>query len=156
MIQDKSHVPARRGSKRMAPAAAPLTEAQALAMPETDYMNSAQLDFFKSRLEAIEVELLNKAARADMEIAINNTGADPVDRASAEGEHRMALASRARDGEQLIEVRAAIMRIATRDYGYCSDTGEPIGVARLLVRPTTLLTTEAQQRREIVSRRFGV
>lgn len=125
-------------------------------MPGADYMNLAQLDFFKSRLEAIEVELLDKAARADAEIAVSATGADPVDRASVEGEHRMALASRARDAEQLIEVRAALTRIAAGDFGYCNETGEVIGVARLLVRPTTVLTTEAQQRQETMSRRFRV
>lgn len=158
MIHAESNVAAPRRRKLIAPspAAALLTEAQALAMPEADYMNSAQLDFFKSRLEAIEVDLLDKAARADVEIAVGATGADPVDRASAEEEHRMALASRARDAEQLIEVRAALTRIAAGDFGYCSETGEPIGVARLLVRPTTVLTTEAQQRQETMSRRFRV
>jgi len=156
MIHAELHVAVPRRRKPIAPstAGALLTEAQVLAMPEADYMNPAQLDFFKSRFEAIEVELLDKAARADVEIAAGATGADPVDRASVEEEHRMALASRARDAEQLIEVRAAIMRIEAGEFGYCSETGEPIGVARLLVRPTTVLTTEAQQRKETMSRRF--
>lgn len=157
MIHAESNVaaPQRRKPIASSPAAVLLIEAQVLAMPEADYMTPAQLDFFKSRLEAIEVDLLDKAARADVEIAVGATGADPVDRASVEEEHRMALASRARDAGRLIEVRAALMRIASGDFGYCIETGEPIGVARLLVRPTTVLTTEAQQRRETISRRFG-
>lgn len=109
-------------------------------------MNSAQLGFFKLRLVAIETDLLDKAARANVEIAVSATGADLGDRASVEEEHRMALASRARDAKQLVEVHAVLMRIAAGDFGYCSKTGEPIGVGRLLVRPTTVLTTEAQQR----------
>ena len=156
MIHAEPNVAAPRRRKPIAPSptGAFLTEAQVRAMPEADYMNPAQLDYFKSRLEALEVDLLDKAARTDVEIAAGATGADPVDRASAEEEHRMALASRARDAGQLIEVRAAIMRIEAGDFGYCSETGEPIGVARLLVRPTTVLTTEAQQRQETMSRRW--
>lgn len=158
MIHAESHAVAPRRRKPTAPslAATTLTEAQVLAMPEADYMNPAQLDFFKTRLAAIEADLLDKAARADVEIAVCATGADPVDRASVEEEHRMALASRARDAEQLIDVRAALRRIAAGDFGLCTETGEAIGVARLLVRPTTVLTTEAQQRQETMARRFRV
>lgn len=158
MIHAESNAAAPRRRKLIAPspAAVLLTEAQVLAMPEADYMNPAQLDFFHSRLGAIEIDLLDRASRADMEIAVGATGSDPVDRACVEEEHRMALVSRARDAEQLIEVRAALMRIEAGDFGYCNETGEAIGVARLLVRPTTVLTTEAQQRQEVMSRRFRV
>jgi DnaK suppressor protein len=156
MIHADLHVTAPQHREPTVPSAvaASMTETQVLAMTESDYLNPAQLDFFKSRLEAIELELLDKAARADAEIAVGAAGSDPVDRASVEEEHRMVLASRERDAEQLIEVRAALTRIATGDFGYCSETGEPIGVARLLIRPTTVLTTEAQQRQETLSRRF--
>jgi DnaK suppressor protein len=146
-------------SRRIKPTAArrtkaALTEADVLAMPEDQYMNAAQLDFFKSRLATIEMNLLDRARRTDSELAVGAAGADPVDRASAEEEHRMALTNRARDFDQLVEVRAAMGRIASGEFGYCSETGDPIGVARLLVRPTTVLTTEAQQRQEKTARRF--
>jgi DnaK suppressor protein len=156
MIHAESHAAAPRRRKRtpFRLDSVLLTEAQVLAMPDTDYMNQAQLDFFKSRLAGIESDLLDKATRADAEIAVTTADADPVDRASVEEERRMALVSRARDAEQLIEVRAALNRIAAGEFGYCSETGEPIGVARMLIRPTTVLTTEAQQRQETVSRRF--
>jgi DnaK suppressor protein len=156
MIHADLHVAAPRRRKPTVPSAvaASLTETQVLAIPEADYLNPAQLDFFRSRLAAIELDLLAKAARADAEIAVGAGGADPVDRASVEEEHRIVLASRARDAVQLIEVRAALTRIAAGDFGYCSETGEAIGVARLLIRPTTVLTTEDQQRQETMSRRF--
>lgn len=132
----------------------PLTKAQVCAMPEGDYMNPAQLAFFTALLTEIEVDLVNKAHRADIEIAAGTTGADPVDRASAEEEHRMALSTRARDASQLLEVRAALVRISTGEFGFCDETGEPIGIERLMIRPTTVLTTEAQQRQENRTRRF--
>lgn len=131
-----------------------LTKAQVCAMPAGDYMNTAQLAFFTALLTGIEVDLVNKAHRADIEIAAGATGADPVDRASAEEEHRMALSTRARDACQLLEVRAALVRISTGEFGYCDETGEPIGVERLIIRPTTVLTTEAQQRQENRTRRY--
>lgn len=133
---------------------APLTKAQVCAMPQGDYMNAAQLAFFTALLTGIEVALVNKAHRADIEIAAGATGADLVDRASAEEEHRMALSTPARDACQLLEVRAALVRISTGEFGYCEETGEPIGIERLMIRPTTVLTTEAQQRQENRTRRF--
>lgn len=119
MIHADSHVaPSRRikpTTTRRANAA--LTEADVLAMPEGQYINAAQLDFFQSRLVAIEADLLDRARRTDSELAVGAAGADPVDRASVEEEHRMALANRARDVEQLVEVRAALGRIASGDFG---------------------------------------
>ena len=132
----------------------PLTKAQVCAMPDGDYMNSVQLTFFLTLLTGMELDLVNKAHRADIEIAAGANGADPVDRASAEEEHRMALNSRARDACQLLEVRAALVRISTGEFGYCNETGDPIGIERLMIRPTTVLTTEAQQRQESRTRRF--
>lgn len=133
---------------------APLTAAQVCVMPDSDYMNPAQLAFFTALLSGIEVDLVSKAHRADIEIAAGSSGADPVDRASAEEEHRMALSTRARDACQLLEVRAALGRISTGEFGYCDETGDPIGIERLMIRPTTVLTTEAQQRQENRTRRF--
>jgi DnaK suppressor protein len=123
-------------------------------MPEDEYMNREQLDFFSTLLSQLEVDLLEKARRADAEIATAAAGADPVDRASAEEEHRNALSARSRDSTQLVEVRAALVRISAGEFGFCNETGEPIGIARLLIRPTSQLTIDAQQRQENMSRRF--
>jgi DnaK suppressor protein len=131
-----------------------LTEDQVRSMSEDQYMNPAQLEFFTSRLIKLEDDLVSRARRADAEIATSALEADPVDRASVEEEHRMALGTRARDAAQLVEVRAALARIASGDFGYCNETGDPIGIARLLIQPTTVLTTEAQQRQESRTRRY--
>jgi DnaK suppressor protein len=132
---------------------AAITEDQVRAMPDDQYMDDGQLAFFTSRLTELEAALVAKARRADIEIATGAVSADPVDRACVEEEHRMALSNRARDASQLRAIRAALARIAAGDFAYCSETGEPIGIARLLVQPTTVLTTDAQQRRESNSRR---
>lgn len=156
MIHHESHVapPQRRRTPAPAHNAELLTEAQILAMPEEEYMSGLQLAFFSSLLAMLEVNLVAKAQRTDGEIAVGAVEADPVDRASIEEEHRMALSTRARDAGQLLEVRAALARIELGEFGYCVETGEPIGIPRLLVRPTTVLTTEAQQRQESMTRRF--
>lgn len=156
MIHAELHIAQpRRGNAAMAShTASVLTEAEVRAMPDDQYMNADQLAFFEVRLTELEANLIEKACRADVEIATGAASADPVDRASAEEEHRLVLSTRARDAGQLVEVRAALARIAAGDFGYCTETGDPIGIARLLIRPTTVLTTEAQQRQESQTRRF--
>ena len=77
-----------------------LTEAELLKMPESDYMNQAQLEFFRERLLTME-------------------------------------------------------RIEAGEYGWCEETGDPIGIPRLLARPTATLSLEAQQRRELRQKLYG-
>lgn len=131
-----------------------LNEMQIVSMGESNYMDEAQKQFFRARLVAIEEMLQARSREAAAEIAVPAAGADPIDRASAEEEHQLALAARARDSEQLLEVRAALNRIETDDFGWCAETGEMIGVGRLLVCPTTTLCVEAQQRRESKTTRY--
>lgn len=80
---------------------------------------------------------------------------DPLDRATIEEEHALELRTRDRERKLLKKVQAAIKRIDEGDYGYCEETGEPIGVRRLLARPTATLSLEAQERREIKQKMFG-
>jgi DnaK suppressor protein len=130
-----------------------ITEAQILRMDE-EYMGEAQKQCFRSLLVALE-ELLDARGRSSAaEIAIGSAGADPIDRASAEEEHQLAITARARDAAQLIEVRAALKRIDADEFGWCVETGDMIGVGRLLICPTTTLCVEAQQRRESKTTRY--
>lgn len=117
-------------------------------------MNGPQLQFFKARLMAVEEMLEARMRTSADEISAGVVEADPVDRASAEEEHQMAIASRARDLEQLAEVQAALARIIAGDFGWCVETGEMIGIGRLLVCPTAFLCIEAQQRREAKKSRY--
>jgi DnaK suppressor protein len=80
---------------------------------------------------------------------------DPADRASQEEEFSLELRTRDRERKLLKKIEQSIMRIDAGDYGYCDETGEPIGVGRLLARPTATLSLEAQQRRELKQKMFG-
>ena len=80
---------------------------------------------------------------------------DPADRATSEEEHALELRTSDRERKLLKKVQAAIKRIDDGDYGYCEETGDPIGVARLMARPTATLSLEAQQRRELKQKMYG-
>ncbi len=128
--------------------AAPLTEAALLKMPADDYMNAAQLAFFRSRLEALRDEMLSNAADTGEHLKENENFADPNDRATVEEEHMLEQRVRDRERKLLKKINSALRRIDTGEYGWCLETGEPIGLARLLARPTAEYTIEAQERHE--------
>lgn len=132
----------------------PLTDTQIVKMDETHYMRDVQKQFFHARLVALEELLLARTRESASEIAVRAAGADPIDPASTEEEHQLAITARARDAEQLLEVRAVLNRIKTGQFGCCIATGEMIGVGRLLICPTTVLCVKAQQRRENKSTRY--
>ena len=132
-----------------------LTEQEILAMGEDDYMNDAQLAFFKHRLTQRENELQKNADKTTETLRETTVVPDPADRATIEEEHALELRTRDRERKLLKKVQAALKRIEDGDYGWCEETGEPIGVARLIARPTATLSLEAQQRREIKQKMFG-
>jgi len=80
---------------------------------------------------------------------------DPADRATIEEEHALELRTRDRERKLLKKVQQAINRIDAGEYGWCEETGEPIGLQRLLARPTATLSLEAQQRRELRQKLYG-
>ncbi len=132
-----------------------LTEQELLAMPEKDYMNDRQLAFFRHRLQEMEKELRSNAGETTEHLRETVVVPDPADRATIEEEHALELRTRDRERKLLKKVQAAIQRIDSGDYGWCEETGEPIGVARLLARPTATLSLEAQMRREIRQKMYG-
>lgn len=132
-----------------------LTEADIVKMPEKDYMNAAQLEFFKAKLLALKADLLLHANETTEHLRENVLVPDPADRATIEEEHALELRTRDRERKLLKKIEQSIHRIDEGDYGYCDETGEAIGVGRLLARPTASLSLEAQERREIKQRMFG-
>ena len=80
---------------------------------------------------------------------------DPADRATIEEEHALELRTRDRERKLLKKVEQALGRIESGDYGWCEETGEPIGLNRLIARPTAYLSLEAQERRELRQKLFG-
>ena len=123
-----------------------LTEQELLAMSDKDYMNDKQLEFFRNRLTEMEAELRHNAGQTTENLRESTVVPDPADRATIEEEHSLELRTRDRERKLLKKVQAAIKRIDEGEYGYCEETGEPIGVRRLLARPTATLSLEAQER----------
>jgi DnaK suppressor protein len=132
-----------------------LTEAQILKMSDKDYMNAAQLAFFKARLQQLEKDLLKNAGETTEHLRETVLVPDPADRATIEEEHALELRTRDRERKLLKKVQQSIASIDGGDYGWCEETGEPIGIPRLLARPTATLSLEAQQRRELKQKLYG-
>jgi DnaK suppressor protein len=117
-----------------------LTEADIVKMPEKDYMNAAQLEFFKAKLLALKADLLLHANETTEHLRENVLVPDPADRATIEEEHALELRTRDRERKLLKKVEQSLLSIESGDYGWCEETGEPIGVPRLLARPTANLS----------------
>jgi DnaK suppressor protein len=132
-----------------------LTEEEILKAPEKDYMNEAQLAFFKRRLLELRDQLLQNADDTGEHLRENEVTTDPSDRATLEEEYTLELRTRDRERKLLKKVEKSIKQIEDGTYGWCDETGEPIGVPRLLARPTATLSLEAQERRERVQKLYG-
>ncbi|MDP5238699.1 RNA polymerase-binding protein DksA [Uliginosibacterium sp. 31-16] len=132
-----------------------LTEAALLKMPESEYMNEQQLAFFRDRLSSMRSELQLKVDETVEHMREQETVADPADRATVEEEHALELRTRDRERKLLKKIDQALNRITDGSYGFCEETGEPIGLARLLARPTATMSVEAQARRERMQKMFA-
>jgi DnaK suppressor protein len=133
-----------------------LSDDEVLAMPDSEYMNEKQMAFFRLKLQQLKQEILNSAGETTEHLREDTVIVpDPADRATIEEEHALELRTRDRERKLLKKIEQSIARIDAGDYGYCDETGEPIGVGRLLARPTATLSLEAQQRRELKQKMFG-
>lgn len=131
-----------------------LTEEQLLAAPEDDYMNDAQLEYFRNLLLTQADEVKESLANAKEQLASFENEPDELDKASIEEERRMALRFLDRQTKLLPKIMESIKRIDEDDYGFCEVTGEPIGIKRLLLRPTATLCAEEKQRQELKERNY--
>lgn len=131
------------------------TEEELRAMPESQYMNERQLAFFKKKLKHLEQDILNSASETTEHLRETQFVPDPADRATIEEEHALELRTRDRERKLLKKVQQSIALIDSGEYGWCEETGEPIGIPRLLARPTATLSLEAQERREMRQKLFG-
>lgn len=133
-----------------------LSDAEVIAMPDDEYMNDLQMAFFRIKLVQLKNEVLTNASETTEHLREDTVVVpDPADRATIEEEHALELRTRDRERKLLKKIEQSIHRIDGGDYGYCDETGEPIGVARLLARPTATLSLEAQERRELKQKMFG-
>ncbi|MDR7095959.1 RNA polymerase-binding protein DksA [Hydrogenophaga laconesensis] len=133
-----------------------LTDLDVQAMPDSEYMSDLQLAYFRRKLSQLKADMLANAGETTEHLREDTVVVpDPADRATIEEEHALELRTRDRERKLLKKIEQAIARIDSGDYGYCEETGEPIGVGRLMARPTASLSLEAQQRRELKQKMFG-
>lgn len=116
--------------------------------PSTAYMSPEQLTFFGDMLGAERDYLLRAAHQTTDHLQEFEQTADPSDRASLEEDHSLELRVRDRERKHLHKIDEALQRIQDGSYGWCEETGEEIGLQRMLARPTAMFTLEAQQRHE--------
>lgn len=115
-----------------------------------EYMNPVMLEYFRMKLNEWKRDLLKESSET-----IANTlqetelqKPDLADRASAETDHALELRTRDRERKLINKINSAIRRIDEDEYGYCEETGDEIGVARLQARPVATMTFEAQEMHE--------
>lgn len=133
-----------------------LSDAEILAMSDDEYMNDKQMAYFRLKLTQLKQDILASAGQTTEHLREDTVVVpDPADRATIEEEHALELRTRDRERKLLKKIEQSIQRIDAGDYGFCDETGEAIGVGRLLARPTATLSLEAQQRRELKQKMFG-
>ena len=132
-----------------------LTEAEILAMPEDDYMNPAQLAFFRDRLARMRDELLENAASTGANLRENELVADPADRATVEEEHALELRVRDRERKLIKKIEKTLQLLEDDDFGYCEHCGIEIGIRRLEARPTADLCVDCKTLAEIKEKQMA-
>ena len=119
-------------------------------LPEDNetFMNPKQLEHFKSKLMSWRDQILKDCSETITDLQDNQVEADVIDAAAKEADYKLTLRARNRDFKLLKKIDEALSRIDNGTYGYCEETGEPIGVKRLEARPIATLGIEAQERHE--------
>ena len=114
-----------------------------------EYMSAGQIDHFKNILFSLEKTLMSEAEKTMEHMKQDSSKlSDPNDAATQEEEFRLELRTRDRERKLISKIDQALQRIEDGSYGYCEDTGEPIGIKRLEARPIATLSIEAQERHE--------
>ena len=121
-----------------------------------EYMNDMQLAYFKQKLLDWRTELMKGSETTLQDLKETNLNeADANDRASSESDQSLELRTRDRARKLIKKINQALDRIEAGTYGYCEETGEPIGLKRLEARPVATLSIEAQERHERKEKNFA-
>ncbi len=113
------------------------------------FMNKRQLGYFRNKLLAWKEDILRESRETISNLQTDTENhPDLADRATSESDRALELRTRDRQRKLISKIDAALRRIEDGSYGYCEETGEPIGLARLDARPIATLSLEAQERHE--------
>lgn len=126
-----------------------ITEEQILKAPASEYMNQEQLDFFTQRLLDLYQSTSERIQEAKAQMVSPMDFSDPSDRATSEEESNIALRILEREQKLLPKIHQSLERIRNGEYGYCLESGEPIGIPRLLARPTAEYCAEVKTLKEL-------
>ncbi len=120
-----------------------------------EYMNDMQLEYFRQKLLSWKKELLAQSSDTLEELRQGGLNQpDDIDRASLETDKSIDLRTKDRARKLIVKIDQALERIEDGSYGYCEETGEEIGVERLIARPIATLCVEAQERHERLERTY--
>ena len=129
-----------------------MTEAELLDQPFDNYMNEAQQAFFRDLLLRQRAELQARIADEFQQLREQEPSSDPSDVGTAEELRQWQLRLLTREKKLLDKIDGSLEHLARGEYGWCAETGEPIGLKRLLLRPTTTLCIEAKERQEALEK----
>ena len=129
-----------------------MPEQDLLAQPPADYMSDAQQGFFRALLLTQRDELQARIEAEFLLLREQETNSDLADIGSAEEQRQWQLRLLEREKKLLDKIDDALELLARGEYGWCRETGEPIGLQRLLLRPTATLCIEAKEREELRER----
>ena len=130
------------------------TESKLKKAASSRYMNQDQLDFFKEKLINMKIDLRKNLENERAELSQQSRECDDLDRAQIEEEIHLRLRILDRESKLLPKIDLALTRIGDKSYGFCSKTGEAIGIERLLVRPTALYCAEEKSRQERIEKAY--
>ena len=131
-----------------------ISEEMILAACDSQYMNPEQLDFFKQRLLDLHKSTCSRIDEARNKLVNPMDSSDSSDRASSEEQSSIALRIVDREQKLLPKIQQSLERIRLGEYGYCMESGEPIGIPRLLARPTAEYCTEVKTLKEMKEHHF--
>lgn len=123
--------------------------------PDEEYMNDLQVEYFRQKLQAWKKSLLNQSQDTLEDLRQGGLNQpDDIDRASMETDKALDLRTKDRARKLISKINDALKRIEDGTYGYCEETGEPIGLERLEARPVATLSIEAQERHERMEKTY--
>lgn len=123
--------------------------------PDEEYMNDLQVEYFRQKLLAWKKSLLNQSQDTLEDLLQGGLNQpDDIDRASMETDKALDLRTKDRARKLISKINDALKRIEDGTYGYCEETGEPIGLERLEARPVATLSIEAQERHERMEKTY--
>lgn len=145
---------ASKATSKAAANIAGMSEEKLRKMPESQYMNDVQLEFFRHRLLSMREEVVAREVDVKERLHQREVFADPADRATAEEEHWLDLRLRERESLLLKKIDESLRRIQEKEYGFCEVTGEPIGIPRLLARPTATVCVDVKGQNEHIEAQY--